>query len=335
MAVAAALGAMVDLKWQPHLSSHEMTVNVGDTVNFAWKGLLGAKHNVAETTQAGMENCDRDAATLISESVNEGSHSITYTEAGEHFYICITFLHCQLDQYIKIIVSDGSTPSSPAPSPSSSPSPASSPDSPNGDEDDPGDGKQDEPCFPSSAKVTLAGGETVRIDEIKPGDAIVAATVHGTLTTSVLSALSIAKPEEEASFITLTTDANASVTLTPDHHLPVGTTCCSTLSRAKSVAAGDIVWTQQSAEGAATAARVVRTTLAIERGLHSPVLVDGAFPVVDGLVTSFDRIESVLLASYLLPLAEPMVQAYVTRFSSAPAEPAPPSPAPAPTCMRA
>ena len=39
----------------------------------------------------------------------------------------------------------------------------------------------------------------------------------------------------------------------------------------------------------------VSTTSA--QGLHSPVLTHGAFPIVDGVVTSFDRIESVTLAS--------------------------------------
>ena len=40
----------------------------------------------------------------------------------------------------------------------------------------------------------------------------------------------------------------------------------------------------------------------------SPVLVDGAFPIVDGTVTAFDRIGVVTLAAVLLPYAEPVLQ---------------------------
>ena len=52
----------------------------------------------------------------------------------------------------------------------------------------------------------------------------------------------------------------------------------------------------------------VRNTSA--RGLHSPVLTHGGLPIMDGVVTSFDRIESVTLASYLLPYAEPLLEIY-------------------------
>ena len=84
--------------------------------------------------------------------------------------------------------------------------------------------------------------------------------------------------------------------LTAEHRLPTGPRCCSTLQKAKDVAAGDTVWVVES--GATVARRVQAVALVKARGLHSPVLSAGSFPVVDGVVTSFDRIESVTLASY-------------------------------------
>ena len=39
------------------------------------------------------------------------------------------------------------------------------------------------------------------------------------------------------------------------------------------------------------------------RGLHSPVLTNGGFPIIDGIVTAFDSIEKVTLAKHgLAPL---------------------------------
>jgi hypothetical protein len=52
----------------------------------------------------------------------------------------------------------------------------------------------DNPCFPSSATVTMADGTTSRIDALKAGDAIIATTIDGTLTTDTVSPLSIAYP---------------------------------------------------------------------------------------------------------------------------------------------
>ena len=57
------------------------------------------------------------------------------------------------------------------------------------------------------------------------------------------SEASIAKPEAEATtFLTLATDGGRTLNLTAEHHLPVGSTCCSTLKQAKDVAAGETVW---------------------------------------------------------------------------------------------
>ena len=167
------------------------------------------------------------------------------------------------------------------------------------------DKKKDDPCFPSSALVTKADGMSSRVDALKEGDVIVAATADGALITDVVSLLSIAMPKATAgSYVALTTTSNATLTLTPEHHLPVGEACCSTLKKAKHVAVGETVWSVPASAAAAVPSKVVATAVVKGMsGLHSPVLANGNFPVVDGLVTAFDSIEKVTLAKHgLAPL---------------------------------
>jgi len=161
----------------------------------------------------------------------------------------------------------------------------------------------DDPCFPSSSIVTKADGTPSRIDALKEGDVIVSATAKGALTTDTVSLLSIAKPEAKAAaYIALTTAANKTLTLTPSHHVPVGSACCSTLKQAKNVEVGQTVWALE--DGVVTATTVTAKTSSVQAsGLHSPVLTNGGFPVVDGIVTSFDSIDKVTLAKHgLAPL---------------------------------
>ena len=161
-----------------------------------------------------------------------------------------------------------------------------------------------DPCFPSSAIVTKADGTPSRIDALKEGDEIVAATDDGTLTTDSVSLLSIAKPEVKGvnAYVALTTALNKTLTLTPGHHVPVGAACCSMLKQAKDVEVGEKMWSVK--DGVATATTVTAKASAVTAtGFHSPVLTNGGFPVVDGLVTSFDSIEKVTLAKHgLAPL---------------------------------
>ena len=158
------------------------------------------------------------------------------------------------------------------------------------------------PCFPSKAMVMKAGGIPTRVDSLVEGDEIMATTDDGTLTTDTVSLLSIRQPWAKAQFLVMVSASNATITLTPEHHLPVGAACCSTLKKAKDVIVGETVWTIE--EGAAAKATVI-TAISKEPGLglHSPVLTHGLFPVVDGLVTSFDSIDKVRLAQFgLAPL---------------------------------
>jgi hypothetical protein len=136
----------------------------------------------------------------------------------------------------------------------------------------------------------------MRLDALKEGDKIVSATHDGTLTTDTVSLLSISKPDVHALFFRLTVDGGRSLNLTADHHLPVGPTCCSTLKKAKDVAVCETVWAVES--GATVARTVAKIETTKSKGLHSPVLTSGSFPIVDGIVTSFDSIEKVTLAKY-------------------------------------
>ena len=154
--------------------------------------------------------------------------------------------------------------------------------------------------------MAKADGTSLRVDALKEGDQIVAAATDGSLTTDTVSLLSIAHPEVIVdNFITLSTAAGASLTLTPNHHLPVGPACCSTLKMAKDVSIGEVVHTV--AEGKTTPTKVIGMHVAKATGLHSPVLTNGNFPVVDGFVTSFDSIDKVSLACSLA--CKPRLQA--------------------------
>jgi len=184
------------------------------------------------------------------------------------------------------------SPSLPPPaSPSPPPSPPLPPLAPTSSSSD--------PCFPSDAMVTMADGTHSRVDALKEGDEIVAATADGALSTDTVSLLSIAKRGADAAFVVLTTAANMTLTLTPGHNLPVGKACCGELKLAKDVAVGETVWAVLSGAAVATTIRAKASTKAT--GLHSPVLTHGGFPVVDGIVTSFDSIEKVTLAKHGLP----------------------------------
>lgn len=170
------------------------------------------------------------------------------------------------------------------------------------------DGGED-PCFPSSANVTRGNGMPASMMDLHEGDSIFAVTADGTLTTDTLSTLSISRPEMSArEYVKLTTDAGVALTLTGEHHLPVGAACCSKLKKAKDVVVGDTVWVADlmfHVDKLAVPQKVAKTQIATEHmhGLYSPVLTHGSFPIVDGIVTSFDAIEGVTLASYgLSPL---------------------------------
>ena len=185
-------------------------------------------------------------------------------------------------------------------------------------------------CFPSASTVTLADGVTHRrMDELRHGDAVRAVTREGKLTTDTVSFLSLANAAAVATFVRITTEGGEVVTLTPEHRLPVGEACCGTLEQAKDVERGDTIWVAAGGGGAAPAPQRIAATARVEaKGLHSPVLTHGAFPLVEeacvtnplaeaadaacsraGVVTAFDSLGYVDLASYGVPLIEPICKA--------------------------
>merc|ERR1712137_1260733 len=97
--------------------------------------------------------------------------------------------------------------------------------------------------------------------------------------------------------------------LTPEHHIPTGTECCTTLSVAKDIQVGETVWVADAAKGKAEAWRVNGIELDIAQGLYNPLSEAGGFPIVDGVVTSFNSIEVVMLDSIAVPWLEAMCSA--------------------------
>ena len=201
-------------------------------------------------------------------------------------------------------------------------------------------------CFPSASTVTLADGITqLRMDELRHGDAVRAVTRDGKLTTDTVSFLSLADTAAVATFVRITTEGGTVVTLTPEHRLPVGEACCGTLNQAKGVERGDTIWVAAGGGGVAPAPQRIATTARVEaKGLHSPVLTHGTFPLIEeacasnpladvaltgqnfeamealamaddaacsraGVVTAFDSLGFVDLASYGVPLLEPVCKA--------------------------
>ena len=167
----------------------------------------------------------------------------------------------------------------------------------------------------------MADGTPRRLDALRAGDAIVAASADGTLTTDTVSILSLADADVQGTtFVVLTTASGRNLTLTPTHHVPVGAACCADLKQAKDVAVGETVYElamstsktilDQPGEAVVSASAAVRSTqvkkigTAIKPGLHSPVLSHGTMPIVNGVATSFDALHNVRLASYGLPLLE-------------------------------
>ncbi len=156
-------------------------------------------------------------------------------------------------------------------------------------------------AFHSSSMVTLADGNPSRIDEVEEDVAILAANDDGSLTTDTVSLLSLAQPEPSDTFVSINASTGQVLTTTPDHRIPVGDACCSTLKKAKDVTVGEVVWVvagndTQGNAGPATVSDVEHTTA---QGRHSPVLTHGRLPIVDGFVTcSFEDIEAVKIASH-------------------------------------
>ena len=159
-------------------------------------------------------------------------------------------------------------------------------------------------CFPSDAQVTMVDGMPRRLDALRAGDTIVAARADGTLTNDIVSHLSLADADAQGtSFVVLTTESGRNLTLTAMHHVPVGPKCCANLKLAQDIVVGETVF-EAVVSATVRATQVIKIGSVIKAGLHSPVLTHGAMPIVDGIVTSFDAMHAVRLATAGLPLLE-------------------------------
>jgi len=202
----------------------------------------------------------------------------------------------------------------PAPSSSTSsttpPPPSPSPPPPTGD-GTAEEGDEGSPCFPNDAVITMANGTHAPIHTLKAGDAVVAITADGSVTLDTISILSLADREREANFVSMTavTDVGQPqpihLTVTPEHHVPAGVSCCSHLVQAKALRLGETIWVHS---GKAVTSATIKTLGKVrKRGLHSPVLVHGHNPVVDSAVTAFDSATGIKLMTALGAYVEPML----------------------------
>lgn len=166
-------------------------------------------------------------------------------------------------------------------------------------------------CFPASASVTRADGSPARIADLRPGDEIVSATADGRLSMDTVSIFSMAQSNVSAAFLVLETDGPLGakrLTLTPDHRLPAGPVCCSDIVIARSVKQGQTIWVA-APDGSLAPQAVSEVSLTIATGLYNPLMTNGGFPVVDGVVTAFNTLEVVQFDGLVVPLAERLCSA--------------------------
>ncbi|EOD06372.1 hypothetical protein EMIHUDRAFT_438728 [Emiliania huxleyi CCMP1516] len=159
----------------------------------------------------------------------------------------------------------------------------------------------DPSCFPSSAMVQRADGETAPLSSLSAGDSILVAAADGTLGFDVVSSFSLADPSAKAVFLSLAT-ATATVALTPTHKLPAGP--ATALKQASEVAVGETIWLASPAAGALVQDPVLKITTVVADGLHSPLTKHGGWPIVDGVATSYNSAAVVARNKYLVPLVE-------------------------------
>jgi len=126
--------------------------------------------------------------------------------------------------------------------------------------------------------------------------------------------LSIARDNVSTHFVNLETAAGKKLTLTPQHHLPVGATCCSDVRMAKYVQPNDTVWIHDNVANAPISTTVTKTDtiFLVNAGLHNPLLKHGGLPVVDGVVTAFNTLETMKFESAVLPYVVEMCTATAT-----------------------
>jgi len=159
------------------------------------------------------------------------------------------------------------------------------------------------PCFPSSSQVVRRDGSHVNIGTLCEGDEILAALPDGTLAFDTVSMFSLADRTTSAPFVTISTHGSlgsSTLSLTARHHVPVGSSCCSSLQMAQDVQVGTVVWIA-APNRTLVQQRVTHISVRMAEGLHNPLLLRGGFPIVDGVVTSHNTIGMVRFDALVVP----------------------------------
>ncbi|GAB0497190.1 hypothetical protein MMPV_008514 [Pyropia vietnamensis] len=143
-------------------------------------------------------------------------------------------------------------------------------------------------CFPASARVALAGGRTVRMDEVATGDEL--AVTH--TTTSRVFGWSHRVPSRTTTFVSLTAaHSSTPLLLSPSHYLYVN----GRLAAASTVAVGD---TLTIADG--TPSTVTAVGRVAEAGLYAPHTLHGELVVGGVRVSSYTQAVHPTVAHALL-----------------------------------
>lgn len=123
-------------------------------------------------------------------------------------------------------------------------------------------------CFPLAAKVQLADGSMIRMDEIRIGDSIRSSSTDF----STVLMFTHANPEIRTDFIIISTDT-ATAVLSPNHYLYVN----GKLATARSVLVGDSVSTIM--DGVEVESAVQNIEMASLEGLYNPQTASGKLAV--------------------------------------------------------
>ncbi len=149
--------------------------------------------------------------------------------------------------------------------------------------------RQNEECFPGFCKMYTKEQGMVRMDCLQVGDRVLTTTKKGSLSFGNVFCFSHAEQHAVTSFLQITTFLGKTVTLSPNHLLPVNIT--DALRAAKDVSVGDHVFVcKESAEEALVRDEVVSVSMVIAEGLYCPHTSSGCLVVDDVLVSCYTTV---------------------------------------------
>lgn len=136
--------------------------------------------------------------------------------------------------------------------------------------------RADGACFHADGTVLLESGESKRFSELSIGDVIKTSDGEGRFSFSPVLTLPHAANSEAATFLTLTTETNKAVVMTPDHFIPK---CDAHEVTASELVVGDCLMTTDGKE------TLIEITSSEKSGVYTATTKD-KFIVVDGVVAS-------------------------------------------------